>query len=169
MKGEFKLKFILSFKNVGVKIFILTISLVISFFELKAQEKFLKLNKIVIIDSTKSLTFNNVPSGRNRLVFFTIKVPEGVFWKIDQIIFQYNDNLPFTSGGQNIRISINDVFIVKIANEQGASGEVGSFIRNSTLWLAPNSIIKAECITSYNPILTLGLSLRMSGQEYILE
>jgi hypothetical protein len=148
---------------------LLIFSMFISFFELKAQEKFLKLNKIIVIDSTKSLTFNNLPSGRNRLTFFTVKVPEGVFWKIDQILFQYNDNLNSTSGGENIRISINDVFIVKIATEQASTGEVRSFIRSSTLWLAPNTIIKGECITGYSVLLTLGLSLRMSGQEYIVE
>ena len=124
--------------------------LIVSFSNAYSQtENYLKLSKIVVIDSLR----NSVSvSPTNRTVLFSITVPNNVYWKIN--FFELNTNNSSTYA----YLKINNSYIVENTQQ--------TIEKTTPIWIKPNSIIKFESTglgvsnTSVNP------SIYLSGEEY---
>ena len=110
-------------------------------------EKYLKLNKIVCLDSVKSI---NTSSSTNVLKF-TITVPSGVYWKLSNVTLASLDGA--------------SLFYNYYVNQ--------SIFPNgfpTSLWLKPNSVIKIYQTAPPNTITSPGnLTLYLTAEEYFLE
>ena len=127
-------------------------------------EKFLKLNRIVNIDSTKS---SNVPI--NETVVFEVTVPSGVVWKINLI------NTYVAS--QTYQIKVGKTAYTGIASYIGSgssstSSGQGSFVAFGQNWGISHSI--PFWLTENSKIRIVGASgvgahsLFLSAEEYTL-
>jgi hypothetical protein len=124
-------------------------------------EKFLKLNRIINIDSTKTVT-NAVPSlpDGSRLVF-DITVPNGVFWKINLITGSV------TNPGNSFYIGIGKNSYTPVAfyniNNLPAGTFIPSISTTQAFWLSENEKIR------FIHFLNSGIAkIFVSAEEYIL-
>ena len=124
----------------------------------KAQltEKNLKLNRIVVLDSTKAASLSTYS---NATLKFTINVPTGVYWKLKNISLAGKDGSP------------KYYFYVNQAIFYPDNSAIGNlYISNNTIWIAPNSTIKIYQYVD-NPTITgaFNLTLYLNAEEYFLE
>lgn len=119
------------------------------------NEKYLKLNAIKVIDSVKTYPGSNT--------IFTIKVPDSVYWRIDQFYFQNTD---FLVSNNNFRLYVNNVYIPQINWELPTSSYYG-FFRNSPLWVAPRSVIRA--VLASNVQGGFNFTLYLAAHEFYLD
>lgn len=124
-------------------------------------EKFLKLNRIVNIDSSKS---SNVPI--NETVVFEVTVPSGVVWKVNMINSYVS--------AQNHQIKVGKTAFTAIASYIGggsssgqgtyvASGQNWGLSFSIPFWLTENSKIRIVGASGVGPH-----SLFISAEEYTL-
>lgn len=140
----------------------------------KAQpsEKFLKLNRIVTLDSTKYVNFNLSAN-----TIFSVNVPSNVYWRIDNLIFN-NDPIATGQTGavSGFLIKINNVFLPQLDEDKIVGVFTGSvnkifpttgreFARNTPLWLGPNTLLTA-IVTGVGNI---KFNLYLVAQEFYLE
>jgi len=124
-------------------------------------EKFLKLNRIVNIDSTKS---SNVPI--NETIVFEVTVPSGVVWKINMLS-------SFISA-QNYQIKVGKNAFTAIASYigGGSSSGQGTYVASGQNWGLSSSI--PFWLTENSKIRIVGASgvgthtLFVSAEEYVL-
>jgi hypothetical protein len=144
----------------------------------KAQlsEKFLKLNRLVFLDSSKSIS---LAANTNTLVF-KINVPSGVYWKITHVSF--TSNIDGLQGYDFLYwMKINNALIPQVENEDvfGPRSESAAtsgnplysgkeFVRNSSIWAGPGSTIyfleRSPSSFSTHPF-----TLYLTAEEYYLE
>ena len=111
-------------------------------------ENFLKLNRIVTIDSNK----NSINIGMSKTILFRVTVPNNVYWKSNYIGF---DNNGSTYGF----IKINNSYICSFINSVNVE-------KNTPIWIKPNSIITFESSSSSNT--TINPSMYFSAEEFII-
>jgi hypothetical protein len=113
-------------------------------------EKFLKLNRIINIDSTKRI---NLPSSESTV--FEVTVPSGVVWKIN-IINTYVSS-------SSCKIEVGKTAFSRIASLPSSSQNYGLTYANS-FWLTENSKVRIV-----GDIAGSGLhTLFISAEEYTL-
>ncbi len=116
-------------------------------------EKFLKLNRIITIDSSK----RGIQLSTN-FTYFTLTVPDNVYWKINYISFAL-------SSLAASKIKINNSYILDSVSNPAE--------KTSPIWLAPNSILSFQSGYYYNPSFPQGLTsnptIYVSGEEYFIE
>jgi len=144
---------------------------------LKAQlsEKFLKLNRIVVLDSVKSKTTTMVWKNEN---VFTIVVPNGVYWKIESMSFNpsFDQSL---NGLSDLRVKINStdmIFIyqpnstnINFSSGGSGYGYLNNFIKTTSTWAGPGSIINMYVKNSSLSGKTLNFEMTLTAMEFILE
>jgi len=147
------------------------------FSQAQLSEKFLKLNRIVFLDSSK--TISSLAANSNTLIF-KINVPSGVNWKITHVSF--TTNLDGLVGYDFLYwMKINTALIPQVENEDvlGPKSESAAtsgdplfngkeFVRNSSIWVGPGSTIyffaRSPLSLGSNPF-----TLYLTAEEYFLE
>jgi len=147
------------------------------FSQAQLSEKFLKLNRLVFLDSSKSI---DLPSINVNTLIFKINVPSGVNWKITHVSFTANIN---GLGGQEINywMKINSALIPQVENEDvlGPKSESAAansnglfmgkeFVRNSPIWAGPGSTIYFSS-RSVSYLTSFPFTLYLTAEEYFLE
>jgi len=116
-------------------------------------ENFLKLNRIITIDSSKYV--NN-----GSAVVFSVAVPNNVYWKVNYIAFKQD-----LSCGASSIIKINNSNIGPDGPNTQSSYTSPIILITTPLWIQPNSIIKFET-TSVG--CNLFKSIYISAEEYMI-
>jgi len=156
------------------RIFFLILTIVIITNGLQAQlsEKFLKLNRVVVLDSVKSKYF--ITDGGSETVF-SIVVPNGVYWKIESISFNPSATERYTSPYSlpylnDIRVKINSVDLTMRNSNRNVDFHDGySFLRTTPTWASPGSIINMYVTKSTLIGKTLNFEMTLAAMEFILE
>lgn len=154
---------------------LLTIVFISNGLQAQLSEKFLKLNRVVVLDSVKSKTSTMMWKNEN---VFTIVVPNGVYWKIESMSFNPSFD-QILNGLSDVRVKINSadvLFQVSNAahtnfNFQGNSGSVGvinNFFKTTPTWAGPGSVINMYVI-NYLTGKTLNFEMTLAAMEFIVE
>ena len=120
------------------------------FSQAQLSEKFLKLNRLIFLDSSK--TISSLAANANTLIY-KINVPSGVNWKITHVSF--TSNIDGLVGYDFLYwMKINNALIPQVENEDvlGPKSESAAsagnplyngkeFVRNSSIWAGPGSTI----------------------------
>ena len=139
------------------------------------SEKFLKLNRIISIDSSKTITGINTPNARTAYSFIRVTVPPGVYWKIDNVSFLSNPLL-YLSDAHDFRIKINNTFLTMMNSENPGLAQTSinyyfdkrGFNKTTAFWVGPNTVISAVIIGIFGDA-TLSADFFLSAQEFFLE
>jgi hypothetical protein len=136
---------------------------------LKAQlsEKFLKLNRVVVLDSVKSKIFN---TNGNSETIFSITVPAGVYWKIESINFNFLTNQNFLDGLEP-RVKINSTILTFTIGTGIYTTWGGFFSKTTPTWAGPGSTINMYTTNNYvyNNGKVANFDMALSAMEFILE
>lgn len=167
------------------RLFFLLLTIVCINKGLQAQlsEKFLKLNRVVVLDSVKTKTFNN-----RQETIFSITVPTGVYWKVESINFKLSRVQP-THGGTGSfyfysYVKINSVDLNQSNNfafnnfytDNSIDGypSINPFFTNIPVWAGPGSIITMYSVYyntsnnySYSP--QINHEMVLNAMEFIVE
>ena len=154
---------------------LMTILCITNGLQAQLSEKFLKLNRVVVLDSVKTKTSTMI--GKNETVF-TIVVPSGVYWKIESMSFNPSFDQSI-SGLGDVRVKINSadvLFQVSSAehtnfNFQTNSASVGvinNFFKTTPTWAGPDSVINMYVI-NYLIGKTLNFEMTLAAMEFIVE
>jgi len=160
-----------------------TILFITNGLQAQLSEKFLKLNRVVTLDSVKTKTFNN-----RQETIFSITVPAGVYWKVESINFKLSRIQPPRVGSGQFYfysyVKINSVDLIQSNNFNSnnlysdISTEVypviNPFFTNISTWAGPGSVITMYGYYyntiynySYNPQITHEMVL--NAMEFIVE
>lgn len=158
----------------------------------QTTERFLKLNRIIALDSVKKISLPSPTTLTPPTTAFTVKVPSGVYWKFTGIHFSQSveDSANFLSTSQpfNFYLKVNSSYVSQLHSDQAAGalteplshrasvtqatfpGWGNEFIRTTPLWCAPNSILQLRVIqggtASTGPF---KFNLYLTAEEYTLE
>lgn len=170
---EYNHNYTLKTKSNEASIFLLmTILCITNGLQAQLSEKFLKLNRVVVLDSVKSKYF--ITNGGSETVF-SIVVPNGVYWKIESISFNPSADERFTSNLnlQNIneiRVKINSVDLTMRNSARNIDFHDGySFLRTTPTWASPGSIIIMYVTKSTLIGKTLNFDMSLNAMEFIVE
>jgi hypothetical protein len=130
--------------------FLFTILCISNGLQAQLSEKFLKLNRVVTLDSVKTKTFNN-----RQETIFSVTVPAGVYWKIESINFKPSRIQPSHTGSGSFYfysyVKINSVDLIQSNNfnynnfytDSSIDGypSINPFFTNIPVWAGPGSVI----------------------------
>jgi len=154
---------------------LLTILCISNGLQAQLSEKFLKLNRVVILDSMKSKTFT---LNYNAESVYNIVIPAGVYWKIESITFNpsFDQSL---NGLSDLRVKINStdmIFIyqpnstnINFSSGGSGYGYLNNFIKTTSTWAGPGSIINMYVKNSSLSGKTLNFEMTLTAMEFILE
>ena len=166
------------------RIFFLLLTIVFISNGLQAQlsEKFLKLNRVITLDSVKTKTFT---LNGNAETVFSLTVPAGVYWKIESISFNpsFDQNV---NDIHDVRVKINTADLLFQLNYPTnnytnfnfqfngngwitGSNYINNFIRNTPTWAGPSSVINMYVKNSTLSGKTLNFEMTLTAMEFILE
>jgi hypothetical protein len=162
---------------------LLTILFITNGLQAQLSEKFLKLNRVITLDSVKTKTFNN-----RQETIFSITVPAGVYWKVESINFKLSRIQPPRVGSGNFYfytyVKINSVDLIQSNNFNSNNlytdistevySSINPFFTNISTWAGPGSVITmygyySNSSNNYgsNPQITHEMVL--NAMEFILE
>jgi len=154
------------------RIFFLLLTIVCISNGLKAQlsEKFLKLNRVVVLDSVKSKYF--ITNGGSETIF-SIVVPNGVYWKIESISFNPSADQNYGPDKLYIndsRVKINSVDLTMRNSVRAVDFHDNYyFLKSTPTWAGPSSVISMYVTKSSLIGKTLNFEMTLAAMEFILE
>jgi hypothetical protein len=160
------------------RIFFLLLTIVCINNGLQAQlsEKFLKLNRVVVLDSVKSKTFTSNYSTES---VYTIVIPAGVFWKIESMSFNPSFDQSI-NGSIEVRVKINTADVLfQVSNayhtnfnfqsNNASVSVINNFLKTTPTWAGPGSVLNMYVKNSNLSGKTLNFEMTLAAMEFILE
>jgi hypothetical protein len=144
---------------------LLTIACISNGLQAQLSEKFLKLNRVVVLDSVKSKIFNTLG---NSETIFSITVPAGVYWKIESINFNFYNN---QNSSFEPRVKINSTELTFILGTGIYTTWGGFFAKTTPTWAGPGSTINMYTTNNYvsNNGKIANFDMALSAMEFIVE
>jgi hypothetical protein len=134
------------------------------------SEKFLKLNRVVVLDSVKVKTITTKSES-----IFSITVPAGVYWKIESINFTPSFDQIWTGGTGYMRVKINSIDLLQVSNQVynnlvTSNYALYPFLKTTPVWAAPGTVINAYVnFSNYFQNPQLSFDLLLNAMEFSVE
>jgi len=148
--------------------FLFTILCISNGLQAQLSEKFLKLNRVITLDSVKTKTFNSNVSSSETV--FSVVIPDGVYWKIESINFNLSINQSLIVAYEpRVKINANDLTFTLGAGIYTTWG--GFFSKTTPTWAGPGSIINMYTINTYpnQNGKSVNFDMALSAMEFIVE
>jgi len=151
---------------------LLTITFVANNLKAQPTEKFMKLNRIVVLDSTKSKTITT-----QFQTIFSITVPAGMYWKVESINFTPSfDQTTYVTSPAYMRVKVNNIDLLQPYNQtynnQTSSSSIPyyPFLKNTPFWVGPGMVISAYGnFPAYYNNPQISFDFLINAMEFIVE
>ncbi|MCF8339819.1 MAG: hypothetical protein K9I82_02505 [Chitinophagaceae bacterium] len=151
-------------------LFVFTTVIIANGTKAQPSEKFLKLNRVLVLDSVKVKTITTKAE-----TIFSITVPTGVYWKIESINFTPSFDQIWSGGTGYMRVKINSIDLLQPSN-QIYNNQVSSvyalypFLKTTPVWVGPGTVINAYAtFNNYYQNPQLSFDLLLNAMEFSVE
>jgi hypothetical protein len=153
-----------------VLFFLITTLMIANATVAQPSEKFLKLNRVVVLDSVKVKTITTKSES-----IFSITVPAGVYWKIESINFTPSFDQIWTGGTGYMRVKINSIDLLQVSNQVynnlvSSNYALYPFLKTTPVWVGPGTVINAYAtFSNYYQNPQLSFDIFLNAMEFSVE